>query len=283
MAPPAEHQGRLAASDRVELCWRAWIAPSPRAAVLVSHGLGEHSGRYAALGRELAARGFSVYALDHRGHGLSGGPRAYAERFGVLVSDFERFRAAIVDGLPSAVPAFLLGHSLGGLIAIRHLQAHPEAPWRGAVLSAPLLGVAKKAARWKVALSGLLSKHLPKLPISSEIDPSELSRDAAYVRSYREDPLVHDKITPRLFTELTAAIGAALDERDRIRPPVLVLSPGADTIVSEPDVVRFAESLPGDVLLRRYPGYRHESLNDTGREAVIADVVGWMEGKLGGA
>jgi alpha-beta hydrolase superfamily lysophospholipase len=247
----------------------------------VSHGLGEHAGRYAALARDLVPQGIEVHALDHRGHGRSGGLRAYADRFDRYVEDFETFRRLATESLPDDVPVFLLGHSMGGLIALRWLEAHRGGGLRGAILSAPLLGIAKQAARWKTALSGVLSRVLPWVPIPNEIDPAELSSDPAYTRSYREDPLVHAKITPRLYTEMVAAMEAAVAEKDRLPRPLLFLVPGADSIVREEDALRLAESLDGDVTIRRYPGFHHESLNELERARPVGDLLGWLEARIG--
>jgi alpha-beta hydrolase superfamily lysophospholipase len=281
LLPPPAESSTLRAADGTRLHALRWAAGSPRAALLLSHGLGEHAGRYAALARDLVPRGIEVHALDHRGHGASGGARAYTPRFSRYVDDFEAFRRQVVDALPAGLPVFLLGHSLGGLIALRWLEAHPEAGLKGAILSAPLLGVKKEAPRWKVALSGTLSKLLPWLPLSNEIDASELSGDAAYVRSYREDPLVHARITPRLYTEMMAAMDDAVAERGRLALPLLFLVPGADSIVREADTLRFAAELAGDVTVRRYPGFRHESLNEVDRARPVSDVVRWMEARIG--
>jgi lysophospholipase len=281
LVPPPALSSTLRAADGVRLHALRWPAASPRAALLLSHGLGEHAGRYAALARDLAPLGIDVQALDHRGHGRSGGARAYTPRFGRLVDDFEAFRRHAAGSIPAGLPVFLLGHSLGGLIALRWLQAHPEAGLAGAILSAPLLGIRKEAARWKVALSGVLSKLLPRVPIPNEIDPAELSSDPAYVRSYREDPLVHAKITPRLYTEMVRAMADAVAERDRLALPLLFLVPGADSIVREEETLRFAEGLAGNVTVRRYPGFRHESLNEAERARPLADLVEWMEARIG--
>lgn len=281
LLPPPAASSTLRAADGTRLHALRWPAERPRAALLLSHGLGEHAGRYAALARDLVPRGVEVHALDHRGHGRSGGARAYAARFGHFVDDFERFRLHVAASLPAGLPVFLLGHSLGGLIAIRWLEAHPEAGLAGAILSAPLLGIRKEAARWKTALSGVLSKVLPWVPIPNEIDPAELSSDPAYVRSYREDPLVHARITPRLYTEMVAAMGDAVAEKGRLALPLLFLVPGADSIVREEETLRFAESLTGDVTVRRYPGFHHESLNELDRARPVGDVIGWMEGRIG--
>jgi alpha-beta hydrolase superfamily lysophospholipase len=322
LPPPSATSVFFRAGDGTRLHALRWDADHPRAVVLLSPGLGEHAGRYAAFARDLVPLGISVRALDHRGHGRSGGMRGYARRFSLLVDDFERFRRRLTEDVTDDTPVFVLGHSFGGLVVIRWIEAtvglHPPAPpsagavrtvetarWNherprkpreasggsdashpavaGAILSAPLLGVAVKAPRWKVAISGVLSKALPWLPFSNEIDPAELSADPAYIRSYREDPLVHARITPRLYTEFVAAIGDAFREMDHIHLPTLFLVPEADTVVHEPDVVRFAESLRGDVTIRRYAGFRHESLNDLERDRPVSDVVAWIEARIGGS
>lgn len=279
--PPVAASSTLRTADGARLHALRWPAGRPRAALLLSHGLGEHAGRYATLARDLVRRGIEVHGLDHRGHGRSGGARAYVPRFSRYLDDFEAFRHHVVEQLPAGIPVFLLGHSLGGLIALRWLEAHGGGGLAGAILSAPLLGIAKEAARWKVALSGVLSKLLPWVPIGNEIDPAELSGDPAYVRSYREDPLVHARITPRLYTEMVQAMGDAVAEKDRLALPLLFLVPGADTIVREEETLRLAQSLPGDVTIRRYPGFRHESLNEVERARPVGDVVEWMEARIG--
>ena len=279
MPSAPEADGDFLVPDGLRLAYRAWVPASPRAALLVVHGLGEHGGRYAALARDLSARGVAVFALDLRGHGRSGGARAYTPRFERMVDDLEAFRRHVALKLPGAVPVFLLGHSLGGLVTIRWLETHPEGPVAGAILSSPLLGVAVKAPRWKVAAAGVLTHLLPKLPLSNEIDPAELSSDPAYVRSYREDPLVHTKITPRLYTELMAHIGHALADGGRIRHPLLFLVSGADSVVRADETHRFARGLSGDVTVHGYDGFRHESLNEAGRARPLADLTAWLEGK----
>ena len=278
MPPPAFTGAEVRASDGARIHITAWHAPAPRAALLLSHGLGEHAGRYASLAAALVERGITVLAPDHRGHGRSAGQRGHVDRFSRYAEDFEAFRAAATAGLPAGLPVFALGHSLGGLVVIRWMQAHREVPVRGVILSAPLLGVALQAPRWKLALSGVLSRWLPRVPFSSGVDAEKLSTDEAYVRSYRDDPLVHSRITPRLYTELMAATEAAFVECEVLRaPPILVLIPGDDRVVSSEAVARFAARLPGEVTVHHYPGFRHEPHNETDRARPIGDVLAWME------
>ena len=267
-------------ADGLPLHARAWATPEPRAALLVAHGLGEHAGRYATLAADLVARGVSVYAPDHRGHGRSPGTRGHVLRFGELVDDFEAFRRHIAAALPPRLPVFLLGHSLGGLVAIRHLQEHPEAGYAGAVLSAPLLGVALRPPAWKTSLAGLLSRLLPGVRLRNGVDAADLSSDEAAVAAYRADPLVHPWITPRLYTEIQAAMRLAVERRERIRSPLLFVIPGADRIVLAEAAEAFARGVACEAEVRRFPGFRHESLNERERATVVTGIAEWMAGRI---
>ena len=269
-------------SGNIRLHYRCWDATSPRAVVVVSHGLGEHSGRYQRLASDLARAGLSTYALDHRGHGRSDGRRGHVRRFGQYVQDLERFRRRVVGSVGPRVPLIFLGQSLGGLVVIRYLQEYPGVPVAGAILSAPLLGIAIDAPRWKVQLGRILTHAIPALPMSTGLDPADLSHDDEVVEDYERDPLVHDRITPRLYSEIKSEIEVAQSKSKRVIVPTLFLLPSADRIVRPDTTQKFVASLPASrqVELRTYPGLYHEPLNETARSRVIADVLGWLEGRV---
>jgi alpha-beta hydrolase superfamily lysophospholipase len=261
------------ADGSLSLHTRSWVAAQPTAALVICHGMGEHCGRYAQVAGELAAQGVSTFAYDHRGHGRSPGRRGHVDRFAQLTDDLDRVMAAASERF-AGLPLFLMGHSFGGLVALRWLQTRPAAV-RGAILSSPLLEVALVPPRWKMALSGVLSRWAPSLSFSNEIDPADLSKDPAYVKAYREDPLVHNRITPRMYTEMMAAAAAAATEP--LPPlPLLFVVPGKDRIVLPDATLRLVKGLAGDVTLRHYPEARHESFNDLERRAVVADIAGWL-------
>ncbi|HET6231895.1 MAG TPA: alpha/beta hydrolase [Longimicrobiaceae bacterium] len=280
--PAAEvRTGAFAVSGGLRLHWQAWDADAPRAVLLVSHGLGEHGGRYAPLALGLARQGISTYAVDHRGHGLSEGRQAHVRRFSDFTDDFEAFRLAVQPELPSGVPVFLLGHSLGGLIALRYLQTHTDTPLRGAVLSSPALALHNAVPWWKKAGAPLLNVVAPALKLHNEIDPSVLSHDAEYVASYRRDPLVHSWITPRLYAEINRAMALALAEGGALRLPLLFVIPGADPVVRPAVTGAFARGLDGDVTVEVFPEMYHEAFNEVGGERVMADVAAWILARAG--
>lgn len=268
----------LTAGDGTPLRYRAWEVVSPRAAVLVVHGLGEHSGRYAELASHLSRERISVFVPDLRGHGLSGGSRGHVESFEDYLDDVDLVLAAAAARAGGA-PLFLLGHSLGGLIALRHAQHRPDAPIRGLALSSPLLRPAAPPPPWLHRLLGVLAATFSAMPLGNRIDAGDLSHDAEIVAAYREDPLVHDIITPRLYREMSRAMSAALTETELLRvPDALVLVSGADRVVDPVPILEL-----GSVLARRlhvevqgYSGFYHELFNEIERVRPVTDLTRWL-------
>jgi len=273
-------EGAFEGVGRVRLRYRMLEVSQPRAALLVVHGLGEHAGRYAQFAEAMTASGVSTYALDLRGHGISEGRRGHVNRFHILLQDLDRFVREVSGLVDARLPMFLLGHSMGGLIALRYLEEY-DAPLHGAIIVAPWLGTSADVARWKTTLAGVLTRLLPAIPIRNGIDPDALSRDPDIVRAYRDDPLVHDRITPRLFTEVSVAMGDVQRRGERIHTPLLLLIPEADRIVDAQRALAFGRSLPaGDVTIRTYPGHYHELLNEPDRAATIREVRDWLSARL---
>lgn len=265
----------------LRLYYRAWEQPRARAAIVVVHGLGDHSGRYESFANAMAAYGFSVFAFDLRGHGLSDGRRGHVQRFECLLQDVDRFRREVAGLIDYGCPVFILGHSMGGLIALRYLEAF-DVPVAGGVIVAPWLATAMPAPAWKVKLAKTLNRVLPALPFNSGLDPDHISRDLTVVQAYRDDPLVHSRITPRLFSEATTAMLLARQRGDRIKVPLLFLLAGGDRIVSTAVGEAFARSLsPRVATVRVYTGFFHEVLNEPDRATVFNELRDWLAARVG--
>ena len=260
------------ADDGVPLLYRAWEVDEPRGCVRIVHGLGEHGRRYGHLADALHRRGVSVYAADLRGHGVSGGRRGHVRRFDDFLSDFERVREAT----PIAAPVVLLGHSLGGLIALRAVQTGRAGPVDALVLSAPALDL-EDVPWWRDPAAAVLSRVLPGIHLPNGIDPADLSHDSQAVAAYEQDALVHDRITPRLYREMRRAMREAAAEADRVTLPVLLLAPGADRVTRVAAALAVAERFGGDVRVRHLPGYFHEPLHERDAAGVVAETVAWIE------
>ena len=180
-------EGKVVGAGDVELNWQGWLPASPSGVLLLCHGLGEHAGRYGNVVDAVVPDGWAVYGLDQRGHGLSGGRRAHVDRYADLLADFDVFRRAVVARHPD-VPVVLLGHSMGGQIALAYALDH-QADLAGLVLSAPALAgdVVPKPV---VPLLRALGRVAPRLRPAG-IDVTKISKDPAVVAAYQADPLVH--------------------------------------------------------------------------------------------
>jgi lysophospholipase len=272
--------GGIEGVGRIRLHYRTWEASTPRAAIIIVHGLGEHSGRYDHFATRMAAYGFSCYAIDLRGHGLSEGRRGHTPNFDAYLQDLDRFRREVQGLVDIRTPLFLLGHSMGGLIALRYQEEYNVA-FKGAVIVAPWLATAITVPRWKTTLASAINKFLPALPFANNVDPHDLSHDPDVVESYAGDPLNHDRITPRLFTEASTAMGLAFQRADRLDDPVLFLLPGDDRIVDTSRTQALARGIPsGEVTIKVYPGMYHEILNERDRSIAYRDIRDWIAARM---
>lgn len=270
-------EGRFDGSGGLGIHWRAWLpAGDPRAVVLIAHGAAEHGGRYDWVGGELAARGHAVYAIDHRGHGRSDGPRALVG-FDDAVADLHALTALAAGRHPGA-PVFLLGHSMGGAIAIAYAARH-QRELAGLVLSAPLAAI--DAGAVSLAAARALARVAPRLPVH-RIDGATVSRDPAVVAAYDADPLNHRGPLPaRTVGEMARSV-ALLDERlPALRLPILTVYGTGDRLVPPAGSRRVDERAgSADKTLVAYDGLYHEVLNEPERERVLGDVAEWLEARL---
>lgn len=268
-------EGRLDGARGVGLYWQGQLpADDPTGVLLICHGLGEHSGRYGHVEDALVPDGWAVYGLDHRGHGRSGGRRAHLDDYGDWLADFDAFRRHVAARHPG-LPVFLLGHSMGGQIALAYALQHGTG-LRGLVLSAPALAsnAVPKAA---VPVLRLLARVAPTLRPAG-IDATKISKDPAVVSAYQADPLVHQG-NPTLG--LSSALFAQMDvlpERARgLRLPLL-LQHGLEDVLTEVSGSRLLERTSGspDQTVRYYPGLWHEIYNEPERDGPLADLRDWL-------
>jgi alpha-beta hydrolase superfamily lysophospholipase len=271
-------EGRFAGVGGLEIHWRAWLPDGPpRAIVPIAHGAAEHGGRYAWTAGKLTARGYAAYAIDHRGHGRSDGPRAYVDRIDNAVADLHTLGELARERHPAA-PTFLLGHSMGGLIALTYALRH-QGELAGLVLSAPLAVLeANPAARLAVRA---LSATTPRLPLY-RIDGSTVSRDPEVVRAYDSDPLNHRGMLPaRTIGELAATVATLPNRLPELRLPILTVYGSGDRLVDNAGSILVDERASStDSTLIAYDGLYHEVFNEPERERVLSDVAGWIDARV---
>jgi lysophospholipase len=275
-----ERSGFLPAKDNLRLFRRSIVPPNPKAAVLVLHGYADHSGRYLEVMGHLAAQGFAVHALDYRGHGQADGRRGHIESFSQYLDDIELFLGSVVEET-TGLKRFFLAHSHGALIVLAYALAHPKAAVSGAVLTDPYLKLAFAPPAALVAISGLLSKVVPWMPFKNRLQAQMLTHDEAIQRATERDPLYNSMTTPRWFVESTRAQREVIANAVDYRWPSLVLLGGEDPIASGETTRAFFEHIGSkDKELVVYEGFRHEIMNEVGRERVYADIARWLEARV---
>lgn len=265
--------------DGIVLHLQRWPAPGPaRGTVQIVHGLGEHIGRYEWLARQLNDAGWHAVGHDHRGHGRSEGRRGVIADSHALLADL----ALAIDALRGEGPHVLLGHSLGGLVAARFVAealAGLPAPWSrpldGLVLSSPALEIAMTGAQ--KALLAVLGSVAPRLALNNGLKPEWISRDPAVVKAYVDDPLVHDRIAPRLVRFMLDGGELVRERAPRWALPTLLLWAGADRCVLPSGSAAFAAAAPKAVLTaHEFPPLFHEIFNEPERAQVFSQLHGWL-------
>lgn len=258
---------------------RMWAQGRPRALIAIVHGLNEHSGRYAAVADELVHAGYAVAAIDLPGHGAAFGARGDMPSW-VAVRDtavHALWTAPLgLDADPARLPRILLGHSMGGVLALDYALAHPR-DLQGVVASAPGLRSAMPPW-WKLALANVARVTAPALGFPTGLDESGMSRDPEVMRARATDPLMHDKISPRLYEAFNEARQRVLRDARRLAVPALIMHGDADRVVDPQGSADFVAAAPKAlVTYKTYPGAYHEIFNDTDRGRVIADLKAWLE------
>lgn len=274
-------EGWLRGKRDARLYRQSWLpAGSPVAALLIVHGLAEHSGRYSNLIRHFAPKGYAVYSFDLRGHGRSEGMRGYVDRFSDYVEDLKTFCGVVTEEV-RGIPVFLLGHSMGGLVAAEFaIDAH--AGINGVVLSAPLVMVGSSMSRLSVVMAEALSLVAPKLGVSP-LDASAISKDDNVVGAYISDPLVyHGRIRARLGAELINAMNGLWARAGAIKLPALIMHGSSDRLVNPAGSPQLYKSIGStDKTLKVYQGLYHEIFNEPERSLVLEDTEAWLSRRVG--
>lgn len=271
--------GTLTTEDGLDLFTRRWApAAESRAALVLVHGVHEHSGRYAYVASALMQRGIATYALDLRGHGHSPGARAQVESFDEYIRDVRLFLDHVATEVRET-PRFLMGHSMGGLVVAATVVAGGTAGLSGIVLSSPALQLPATTAPVLRKLAPLVARWAPNLPVST-LDLTLLSHDPLVGAAYRDDPLTTKRgVRARLGYEMVRTIERVREHPEAFDRPLYLFHGTADK-VTDPAGTRWLarHAATDDVTLTLYDGMYHETLNEVERDAVIADLADWVLG-----
>ena len=267
-------QGTFASADGTRIAYRAWPQPGAQVTFAVVHGLGEHSGRYERFARGMAQHRMATYALDLRGHGNSPGQRGHVDTW----SQWVDAAAAFIEHVESQASGEVvpLGHSFGGVVVLSAARAGKLSRARRFVLSSPALRLVKKVPAWQSRMVGALSRVAPRLTVNNQVDPGTISRIPEMVVAYRTDPLVHSKITTRLFHEWEQAAQEDLARAGEIAMPFLILAGTADRLIDPAGSQELHDRTRSVSELRMLEGRYHEPFNDLGGDEVFEIIADWV-------
>ena len=271
-------EGSFKGTGGVTLFSRSWQNPGreKRAILVILHGLKDHSGRYSELAAAAVQSGFSVHAFDLRGHGRSGGKRAYVNKFSDLVDDLNIFVKQLKSQNPG-VPIFAFGHSMGGttitLACVNHVI-----DFQGVILSAPALVPVEGISTLLIKITGILGKITPNLPLMN-LPNRQFSRDPIIVKAMAADPYIYNKKGPvRTAAQLLDGMAQIQRNIEKFSAPVLVLHGTADQLTNPAGSKKLAERCQSaDKTLKLYPGLVHDLVHEPEHAQVLADIVAWLE------
>jgi alpha-beta hydrolase superfamily lysophospholipase len=262
--------------DGLDMYARGWAPQGhPKAAIMLVHGHGEHVARYDHVAAALAEKGYAMLGFDLRGHGKSGGPRGHTPSYNRLMDDIASFSQQ-TELRYAGLPRFLYGHSLGGNLVLNYaLRRKPDL--HGVIATGPWLKLAFDPPASQVTLGRLLNGIAPGFTQHSKLNTQGLSHDQAVVTAYENDPLVHDKISVRLFTAIYESGLWALDHAAEFPLPLLLMHGAADPITSVKASQEFAQKAGNKVTLKVWDGMYHEIHNELAKAEVFNTMLTWLE------
>ena len=269
----------FAGKGGTKLHYELWKPERTRAVVVGVHGVAEHTGRYAHVAGHFVNEGIAFCMFDLRGHGLSEGVRGHVDCYDDFVDDLDVF-VGMVRGRERGKKLFLLGHSLGGVIAIDYGLRCPD-KMDGVILSSPLLDADSDVPSDLLGKAVDLSKSDPMMMFQVPVDPYALSHDRGVCDKYAVDPLIFRMVSARFGVEVLQAAGRLRQSADKWVVPSLLLIAGEDRVCKSEGCEEFARGVKGkDFQVRVYDGFYHEIFNELGKERVFGDVDAWLNSRI---
>lgn len=264
----------------VRIVYDVWIPDTdPTGVVILAHGYAEHARRYDHVAQRFGDAGLVMYALDHRGHGRSGGKRVYLRDASEYTDDFHHLVGIATDAYPE-LKRVVLGHSMGGGIVFAYGVEHPD-DYAAMVLSGPAVHAQDGVSPIMIGVAKIAGSVLPGLPVE-QLPTEAVSRDPEVVAAYMADPLVHHGKLPAGIAKALLRIGETMPQRAAaITAPLLVVHGGEDKLIPVDGSRRLIECVgSSDVNLKVYPELYHEVFNEPERGVVLDDVVSWIGVRL---
>jgi alpha-beta hydrolase superfamily lysophospholipase len=261
----------------VRIVYDVWTPDStPRGVVVLSHGYAEHARRYDHVAERFGQAGLVVYALDHRGHGRSGGKRVWLKQLSDYTGDFAALVGIAARDYPD-LQRIVVGHSMGGGIVFAYGAEHPDA-YAAMVLSGPAVAAQTQVAKPVAMLGKAVGSIFPGAP-TMKLDANAISRDPEVVAKYQSDPLVYQGPMPAGISRALIQVGENQPQlAAKLTAPLLIVHGEKDRLVDVQGSRMLADNASSaEVALKIYPGLYHEVFNEPEKDRVLDDVTSWIE------
>jgi len=275
-------ESKFEGSDGLSFYVQGWEPDAqPKAVVALVHGLGEHIGRYAHVGKALTDAGYVLVGFDLRGHGKTVSPRGHFPSLAVVMQDIRQVFQFVSQRYPN-LPQFLYGHSLGGLLSLTYATQN-KVGLKGVMVTGAALRSALQEQKAKIAMANILGTLIPAATIPSGLDATTISRDKAVVDKYVNDPLVHDKTSLGLGKTALTAIDVCFTHAREFAYPLLIMHGKEDKLTypnGSTDFAKLAGEKNKDVTLKLWDGLYHEIHNEPEQAEVFRVMVEWLDKHL---
>jgi alpha-beta hydrolase superfamily lysophospholipase len=264
----------------VRIVYDVWTPDTdPLGVVILAHGYAEHARRYDHVAQRFGEGGLITYALDHRGHGRSGGKRVYLKNMSEYTDDFHHL-VGIATAAHPELKRIVLGHSMGGGIVFAYGVEHPD-DYSAMVLSGPAVFAQDAVSPVMITVAKVVGSLLPGLPVE-DLPADAVSRDPEVVAAYEADPLVFHGKLPAGIAKALIGVGETMPQRAAsLTAPLLVVHGAEDKLIPVEGSRRLLECVgPIDAHLKVYPELYHEVFNEPEQALVLDDVVSWIEVRL---
>ncbi|NNE28198.1 MAG: alpha/beta hydrolase [Saprospiraceae bacterium] len=271
-------ESQISLTPTVKLFFREWTCEEPRVNILLSHGFGEHSGRYQHFGEFCNQNGINLFAYDHPGHGKTTGKAGHADSLDQLMDGIELVRDKIHKQVPQ-VPVVGYGHSMGGNILLNSFFRR-ETAFEGIIATGSWIHLADPAPAIKVKIGKLLRNLIPKMTQETNLDSALLCTDQQVGRDYDKDPLVQTRISNALGIDILKGAEYLENFSGQTAVPILLMHGAQDQIIDPRGTRELANKIKGDVELKIWEGMFHEIHNEPRGNEVFLFVLNWLKNKI---
>ena len=263
-------------NDGLDFFGQYWKTNNEEKAVIaLVHGFGEHSGRYGHVAEYFNKNGYSVFALDNRGHGKTGGQRGHTPTYDHLMQDLDVFLEKVNDLFPDT-KIIVYGHSMGGGIVTNYLiRRKPNVI--GGLVTGPFYRTAEPPPAFQLFLGKIMQNIYGAFPDKAKVPPEYISKDSAVVDKYKNDPLVHNKMSAKLGMSLLESGEYAIEHASEVTIPFYIMHGEVDKLTAVDGSRDFNKKAGDNVKLETFPGLYHEIHNEPEQTMIFEKMVEWCD------